>query len=832
MRSGYKIGIVLIIWVVSSASVFAQSANKNAAKYYLKQDYAKALSYYLQARNVEKDKVKLAKRGICYYHVGELEKAASDLTAAYDKGNEHAELKYYMGRINHSQRKFEEAILFYKTYLRELKANEEIRPDVALHIRHCFSGMQMEFRSTDLGLVENVGNIINTEADELNPVPSSNYVNRFYYSSNRAQDHFDLYSAEMLEGVWTHSDYIHQRLNGSENEMMQDVSIDGSAMVFLRGDGDRGNRLYLNRFSQSKHNQRVIFSETKAVSGDKDVYLVNDEIMIFSSNRPGGYGGYDLYISEFSSKGWSKPKNLGPEINSGYDERYPFLNEDQTDIFFSSNRTESIGGFDIFSSKKKNDKWGNIQFYSYPLNSPENEFGFRIQEDGFQAYFSSDRVLDNEGGYDIYTVFLRQAYRVHSSEPRQPLSLIRSSVKDPDYTDPYVEKEINPKQKEPSKKQVKEIDEVAKEKEEIVEASKEEKSTDVTPVKPEKTTKKDEPIKVVDVEKQEPIKKDVVVEQKEEEPTIELPKKEEISEETVASSDEKEITNPDKKSEEIPSIKEKPRQKTKKKKAPTDVYSGQGDKSPDLAKDINKVSFQPIIYGPKEDLLNHSNKTILDALVLEMRDAPLSQVFLTCHSLPEGLPEFEMMFSIKRVEKISDYLKEQGIAADRIIIRGVGSAYPYIKKVLDENLYNEVKNFNNRIDIKLRNVRGSSMVEQPNIDEILLSPSYALYQTVTEDVYFRVFVHETEKKMYKNAILRYYNDLMIEQDSETGRFRYFVGLYTDFKSAFELRRELANRNIQDVRIVAYQNGIELSKSDATLLKSEYPELVNFLEINQ
>ena len=822
MRSGYKICIVLIFWVLASVSTFAQSASKNAAKYYLKQDYSKALSYYLQAKNVEKDKVKLAKRGICYYHVGELEKAAIDLSQSFDKGNDHAELKYYMGRINHSQRKFEDAIFFYKTYLRELKANEEIRPDVALHIKHCFSGLKMEYGAVDLGLVENVGNIINTAADELNPVPSSNYVNRFYYSSNRAQDHFDLFSAEMLEGVWEHADYIHHRLNGSENEMMQDVSIDGSAMVFLRGDGEKGNRLYLNRFAQSKHNQRVIFSETKAVSGDKDIYLVNDEIMIFASDRPGGFGGYDLYMSTFSSKGWSKPKNLGSAINSGYDERYPFLNEDQTDIFFSSNRTESIGGFDIFSCKKASGKWGKIERYGYPLNSPEDEFGFRIQEDGFQAYLSSNRNVDSYGGYDIYTVFLRQAYRVHTSDARQPLSLIRSSVKDPDYADPYVDKEIEKVEPEVSTKETKE----KSPKKEVTESTKEYKNPEPEPENEEnkEPTKKKESVVVVEEEPE--IKK--------KETEIKAPDVEKTAEQLVASADEEKIITSKEENEDIPSIKEPKTKKLPKKntKEPIDVYSGKGENDPDLAKDINKLSFQPIIYGPDEDLLSHANKTILDALVSQMKEAPLSQVFFTCHSLPEGLPEFELMFSIKRVQKIAEYLIEQDISNERISIRGVGSAYPFVKKVLDENIYNEVKNFNNRIDIKLRNVKGSSMVEQPEIDEILLSPSYALYQIVTDDVYFRVFVHETEKKMYKNAILRYYNDLMIEQDATTGRYRYFVGLYTDFKSAFELRRELANRNIQDVRIVAYQNGIELSQSDANLLKSDYPELVNYLEINQ
>ncbi len=832
MQIAVRLVSLIILCLLGFSPMSAQTAKKKAEKFYKEKEYQKAYDHYMMIKNIEKDKASLAKRGISSFHINKLISASKDLTAAYKMGNTAAELKFYMGRINHSMRKYEDAIFFYKSYLRALKANEEIRPDVALYIKNCFSGLKQSYVEEDLGFVENAGDLVNSKADEINPVPSPTIVNRYYYSSNRAQDNYDLYSAEMIEGKWKQGHHIHPSLNTDENEILQDCSIDGSVMVFLRGDQTGSNRLYLNRYSESKHNQRVVFSETKAVTGDRDVYLINDEKMIFASNRLGGFGGYDLYISEFTTEGWSSPKNLGAGVNSSYDERYPFMKEDESELFFSSNNPNSIGGFDIFSVEKIGDTWSEIYSYSYPINSPEDDVQFRIQEEGFQAYMSSNRKSSTLGGYDIYTVFLRKATKPHTSEAKQPLSLIRSSVKDEDYAYDETDDEFfkHASEKIETKPDTISKSVAAKEGEvELIDQNPELSpkedyvETDTTEVldkepideKVDESTAEKNPNDLektpeeIGVDQQDPIKEDSINEVEEIDENLDEPEDLSVNQEVESS-----------KEPQLDKNNAKGNRSNKRKKV--------DEKS---SEDLSELTYESIYYS-ESDLLNEQHMAILNEVASDMRKLVDSKVILTCYSLPEGLPEFELMFSIKRTEKLAKYLIEQGVEENRIILKGLGSSYPYIKKVIEKNLYDEYKMYNNRIDLKLVNYNQQSEVIQPVIDDKLLSPKYPLYQTVIEDVYFRVFIHETEKKMYKNAILRFYNDLLIEKDLVENSYKYYVGLYTDFKSAFELKRELENRNVSEARIVAYLNGNLLSISDAKILQDQYPELINYIEINQ
>ncbi len=984
MRFVLNLLLVLSFSLPVCGSLSAQNPKKLAEKYYKAKEYQKAFDQYNLIKNIEKDKVALAKRGICSYQINQLIAASKDLTTAYQLGNTQAELKYYMGRINHSMRKYEDAIFFYKSYIRDLKASEEIRPDVAKAIKNCFSGMQFGYKDDeDIGLVENAGNIVNSADDEINPVPSPSFVNRYHFSSNRAQDNFDLFSAEQLEGTWKTAHLIHSSLNTENNELLQDCSLDGSVMVFLRGDDSGSNRLYLNRYSESKHNQRVIFSETKAVSGDTDVYLVNDETMIFASNREGGYGGYDLYISTFSTSGWSDPVNLGPEINSNYNDRYPFMSEKQDQLFFSSDNPNSIGGFDIFSASKKGDEWGEIVSYDFPLNSPEDDIQFRIQEEGFQAYLSSNRRTDTHGGYDIFTVYLRQGYQVHTSEPKQPLSLIKSSVKDEEYAydnseelrkeeerlaaeklaeekkmeeeriaaeklaeeerleeekmaaeklaeDKRLEEERMAAEKLAEEKRLEEermaaeklaeekrleeerlaaeklaeekrleeermaAEKLAEEKrleEERMAAEKlaEEKRLEEERMAAEKLAEEqrleeermaaeklaeekrleeerraaeklaeekrleeermaaEKLAKEQQEEKERLIAERLAEEEKREEERLAAEKMAEqkrMEEERLAAeklAEEKKMEDErmaaeklaeEKRMEEERLAAEKMEQEKRMEEERLEAQESKQQEQVSNNAEIAAIELNPIFFESDVDIMTSDNKKIIDKNIKRMKDDKSSNIIISSYSLQEGLPEFELMFCIKRAEKIAEYMIGKGIDRDRIVLKGLGSYYPYVKKLPDPESNSQVENYNNRIDLTLVDASAESVVVQPDVEERLLSTKYEIFQTVTEDVYFRVFLHETNKKMYKNAVLRLYNDLMIESDLSNPSYVYSVGLYTDFKSAFELKRELENKKFSDARIIAYYKGIKISNSDAKLLMGDYPELANFIEINQ
>lgn len=130
-----------------------------------------------------------------------------------------------------------------------------------------------------------------------------------------------------------------------------------------------------------------------AISPDEDK-------LFFASNQPDGYGGMDLYVSEKRNGFWSKPINLGPEINTSKNEAFPFFHESGI-LFFSSDGHKSQGGLDLYMIDMSSRQWGPVLNMGYPFNSEEDDLGFVLMEDGHSGYFSSSRE-DGFGQDDIY----------------------------------------------------------------------------------------------------------------------------------------------------------------------------------------------------------------------------------------------------------------------------------------------------------------------------------------------------------------------------------------------------------------------------------------------
>ena len=123
--------------------------------------------------------------------------------------------------------------------------------------------------------------------------------------------------------------------------------------------------------------------------------------LFFASNRAGGYGGYDLYVSRWLDGKWSEPKNLGPEVNSVGDEICPFLAPDGS-LYFSSNFLPGFGGFDVFRARLGlSGEWSEVANLGPGLNSTADDLYFHFKAETQTAYFSSNRI-GGQGGYDIY----------------------------------------------------------------------------------------------------------------------------------------------------------------------------------------------------------------------------------------------------------------------------------------------------------------------------------------------------------------------------------------------------------------------------------------------
>jgi len=160
--------------------------------------------------------------------------------------------------------------------------------------------------------------------------------------------------------------------------------------------------------------------------------------LYFASDRPGGYGGLDIYMSQRNDKGeWLPAVNLGPVINTPGNEKSPFIHTDNQTLYFSSSDREDpqtgqyyyghlgMGGYDIFFSKKDNNgNWGKPVNIGYPINSSADDLSFFVSTDGKTGYFSSNKLKKNQDDWDLYSFDLYK-----EAQPEKVL-FIKGTLKD------------------------------------------------------------------------------------------------------------------------------------------------------------------------------------------------------------------------------------------------------------------------------------------------------------------------------------------------------------------------------------------------------------------
>lgn len=133
--------------------------------------------------------------------------------------------------------------------------------------------------------------------------------------------------------------------------------------------------------------------------------------LYFSSDRPGGYGGKDLYVSYRVNGKWQPAENMGPEINTAGDELAPFIHADNQTLYYTSDGLPGYGGTDIYVMRKIADKkWSKPENLGFPINTIENEGSLFVASDGINAYYASDRA-DTKGFLDLYKFTLKQEMR-------------------------------------------------------------------------------------------------------------------------------------------------------------------------------------------------------------------------------------------------------------------------------------------------------------------------------------------------------------------------------------------------------------------------------------
>ncbi len=232
---------------------------------------------------------------------------------------------------------------------------------------------------------------LNAKLHQSYPVMTADLTSLIFTINNGDED---IVISERTTSGWTSPVSISTNINSSQNEGTCAISADGRMLIFTacdRSDGYGKCDLYETRktgtqWSTPRNLGKVINSphweSQPSLSAD-------GHTLYFSSDRPGGQGGKDIWVSEADAEGfWQIPQNLGSLINTEFDEISPFIHTNNVSLFFSSDGREGMGGFDVFVSKKIKANWSQPAHFGYPLNDHAHQIGFYISPDCQEMLYS------------------------------------------------------------------------------------------------------------------------------------------------------------------------------------------------------------------------------------------------------------------------------------------------------------------------------------------------------------------------------------------------------------------------------------------------------------
>ncbi|MBL4754175.1 MAG: OmpA family protein [Flavobacteriales bacterium] len=360
--------------------------------------------------------------GICYLEkTDEQDKSIDLLETAYSVDPKLIDILFYLGRAYMVNYKFDEAIGYFILANDKKKTSAANRVQIARFIEQCENAKALTAKKPEQVLVlENLGPPVNTENDEYVPLLSADESVMIYtYKGKRSRGgliniygepdpdgryYEDIFSAYRLGNTWLDSDPLGPRVNSDYHDASVALAPDGLSLFIYKD--ENGGDIYISRFTRNSWDRPEPVPgkvNTKHYEGHVSI-SVDERTLFFVSDRPGGFGGQDIYQATLQEdETWGDIVNLGPDINTPYDEDAPFIHANGELLYFSSKGHNSMGGFDIFYATLKFGKWVAPDNIGPPVNTPNDDNFYVVSASGERAYFSSGRA-GGYGGQDIYVV--------------------------------------------------------------------------------------------------------------------------------------------------------------------------------------------------------------------------------------------------------------------------------------------------------------------------------------------------------------------------------------------------------------------------------------------
>ncbi len=453
MRTAHKLTTLLLIFCALAANTalaqdddsMGYSDREAAEHYFAKEGYATAVDFFKKAYGSVKTADEKAEM---IYWVGQSYRSMDDqvqaevwykraIKAQYADPMAH----YYVAKSQQKQGRFEEALETFDNY--KEKGGDVAKAEAGI------ASVKYAMEQTDKPskYVTDPALMLNTEFYDFAPAFTGGEGSELVLCSSRlgstgieefkktGESYEDFFVTKKDEkGKWAEPGRMGSNLNTIDHEGAACFTSDGMRMYFTKcyQKKNEGCDIWMStKDAEGKWGESKLVSlkgaEEKENTFGHPALSSDDQVMVFASDRPGGQGGKDLWMSKYNggSNSWGAPVNLGPKVNTSGDEMFPYIRNNGS-LYFSSNGHTGMGALDLFIADKTGDnEWSNVKNMGYPMNSNSNDFGIIFDGDFERGYFTSDRA-GGKGKDDIYEFSLPEvlfAFEgiVYDKDNQQPL---------------------------------------------------------------------------------------------------------------------------------------------------------------------------------------------------------------------------------------------------------------------------------------------------------------------------------------------------------------------------------------------------------------------------
>ena len=329
------------------------------------------------------------------------------------------DIQYHLGMAYHITMEFDKAISAFEKYKSVLVSkNPEELVDVNKRIEECKFAKKL-IAKPERVFIDNFNKPVNSKYPEYGAIISADESIMMFTSRRNTSTGADkmpegstdytedIYITKKVDGKWTTPENMGAPINTDGHDATTAVAPDAQSMIIYIDDKGDGNlyecKLVGNTWSKPEKMNKNI--NTKAHESSAS-YSNDGKTLYFVSNKDGGFGHHDMYVTKWDEElnDWGPATNLGPTLNTKYNEEAVLIHPDGKTLYFSSEGHQTMGGYDIFKSTLGDDgKWSTPENIGYPINSVDDDVFFVINASGRRGYYSSFKA-DGNGEKDIYKI--------------------------------------------------------------------------------------------------------------------------------------------------------------------------------------------------------------------------------------------------------------------------------------------------------------------------------------------------------------------------------------------------------------------------------------------